>query len=56
MIELKIHGIGNEYIRDLGIFGLKPRPDDLVQMKIHGIEPDFIHDTRQLGYNFATRN
>ena len=50
LIELRIHGVDPEFIRDMRAAGGNDLSvDKLVELRIHGVDPDFIRKMRQVG-------
>jgi len=56
LIELRIHGVNAEYIRETQRAGYtKLSANDYVQMKIHGVQPSFLRDLKAAGYELDSR-
>lgn len=52
MIELRIHGVNNEYIKEVSDLGFKGLSlDDITKAKIHGLSAEFVRDMSSAGLN-----
>jgi beta-lactamase regulating signal transducer with metallopeptidase domain len=49
LIELKIHGIDGNYIREIRAAGFDPPVDKLLELKIHGIDGEYVRQIRATG-------
>jgi hypothetical protein len=52
LIQLKIHGVGLEYVREARRAGYQDlSADDYAQLRIHGVSTNFLRDLRDAGYD-----
>ena len=52
LIQLKIHGVTLDYIRDARRPGYQNfTADDYVQLRIHGVDTNFLRDLKDAGYD-----
>jgi BlaR1 peptidase M56 len=50
LIELKIHGIDGNYIKEIRAAGFDLSPDKILELKIHGIDGEYIRKTQAAGF------
>ena len=51
LIEMRIHGLTTEYIRETQRAGYRDfGPQDYIEMRIHGVQPPFLRDLKDAGY------
>lgn len=56
LIDLRIHGVSAEYVRDTQAAGYRNLSvQDYIDMRIHGVDTDFIRDLRAAGYNLSSK-
>ena len=56
LIQLRIHGVGLEYIRDARQAGYQNfTADDYTQLRIHGVNSNFLRDLKAAGYDLQAR-
>ena len=56
LIELRIHGVAQDYIAEMRNFGFTELvARDFVEMKIHGVQPEFVRGLKAAGYNLTAR-
>ena len=52
LIQLKVHGVTLDYIRDARRQGYQDfLAEDYVQLRIHGVDTNFLRDLKEAGYN-----
>ena len=57
LIQLRIHGVGLDYIRDARQAGYQNfTADDYTQLRIHGVDTTFLRDLRNAGYDLQARD
>ena len=48
IVEMRIHGVSPEFVREMGESGLGDLSfDDLIEMGTHGVDPDYIREMRE---------
>jgi hypothetical protein len=56
LIDLRIHGVTAEYVRDTQAAGYRNLSvQDYIEMRIHGVDTDFLRDLRAAGYNLSSQ-
>jgi hypothetical protein len=56
LIQLRIHGVGLDYIREARQAGYQNfTADDYTQLRIHGVDTNFLRAASRLGYDFTPR-
>jgi hypothetical protein len=56
LIDLRIHGVNLDYIRETADAGYKNlSAQDYIDMRIHGVNPDFLRDLKTYGYNLSPK-
>jgi hypothetical protein len=56
LIDLRIHGVTAEYVRDTQAAGYRNLSiEDYIDMRIHGVDADFLRDLRTAGYNLSSQ-
>jgi hypothetical protein len=56
LIELRIHGVTVDYIRDMEAAGYRGLSvQNYVDLRIHGVTPEFVRDLKAAGYDLAAQ-
>ncbi len=57
LVELRIHGVSLDYIRDAGQAGYQNlSAQDFIDLRIHGVTTGFLRDLKSHGYNLYPRD
>ena len=53
-LEMLIHGVMPEYVREMRVFGLNHSAGKLIEMRVHGVSPDYVREMESLGLDDLT--
>jgi hypothetical protein len=57
LLEMRIHGVTLDYIRQMGSIGyVNLTGKDYIEMRIHGVSPELVRELKQAGYDVPAKN